>query len=117
MRGREISLDVPSRHHVHVSPGTVSEEPRDARSSRSLVSRKRLLGTRDKTLRGRPARSFLFDKRRSLFSFSARVHVECGMGGDAESRACAFQCALDNRNDVTEALFSCVLDKNCMPEM
>jgi hypothetical protein len=39
------------------------------------------------------------------------------MGGDAESRACAFQCALDNRNDVTEALFSCVLDKNCMPEM
>ena len=40
------------------------------------------------------------------------------MGGDAESRACAFQLrALDNRNDVTEALFSCVLDKNCMPEM
>ena len=41
----------------------------------------------------------------------------CGMGGDVESRACAFKCALDNRNDVTEALFSCVLDKNCMPEM
>ena len=41
----------------------------------------------------------------------------CGMGGDAASRACAFQCALDNRNDVTESLFTCVLDKGCMPEM
>ena len=41
----------------------------------------------------------------------------CGMGGDPTSRACAFQCALDNRNDVTESLFTCVLDKECMPEM
>jgi hypothetical protein len=39
------------------------------------------------------------------------------MGGDAASRTCAFQCALNNRNDDTGILFACVLDKNCMPDM
>jgi len=48
---------------------------------------------------------------------SMQCAIGCGMGGDAASRACAFQCALDNRNDVTESLFTCVLDKGCMPEM
>lgn len=41
----------------------------------------------------------------------------CGMGGDAESRGCAFQCALDNQNDATQDMFACILEKECMPAM
>lgn len=39
----------------------------------------------------------------------------CGMGGDVASGFCAFQCALDNNSDATEAMFGCVIDNECMP--
>jgi hypothetical protein len=38
----------------------------------------------------------------------------CGMGGDVASGFCAFQCALDNNSDATEAMFGCVIDNECM---
>ena len=43
----------------------------------------------------------------------------CGLGVDAESRGCAFQCALNdsNRNDVSQAIFGCILENGCMPVM
>ena len=108
--------DIPGRLLAPPRPrltlATVSESSRIEPPSPSLVSRKRLLGTRNETRNEHETSKTLT----LFFSFRSR-RSGCGMGGDAESRACAFQCALDNRNDVTEALFSCVLDKNCMPEM
>jgi propanediol dehydratase large subunit len=41
--------------------------------------------------------------------------VDCGLGGDAGSRGCAFQCALDNQNDATQKMFGCVLENECLP--
>ena len=41
----------------------------------------------------------------------------CGLGGDVESRGCVFQCALDNQNDVTQSMFGCILENECMPSM
>jgi len=117
--------DIPGRplthRHLHVS--RLSRNDRETCGSKAFSrhTRKRLLGTRNET-RNEHSRfsSFAFWTSKTLtffFSFRYPIRSGCGMGGDAESRACAFQCALDNRNDVTEALFSCVLDKNCMPEM
>jgi len=88
----------------------------------SVLSERESVFSERETRRETNTLVFLLSRKRTktltfFFSFRYPIRSGCGMGGDAESRACAFQCALDNRNDVTEALFSCVLDKNCMPEM
>jgi hypothetical protein len=39
------------------------------------------------------------------------------MGSDDDSRQCSLDCALDNRNDVSTALFGCIVKEGCLPEM
>lgn len=48
---------------------------------------------------------------------AATLTKGCGMGSDDDSRQCSLDCALDNRNDVSTALFGCVVTEGCLPEM
>jgi hypothetical protein len=116
--------DIPGRplthRHLHVS--RLSRNDRETCGSKAFSRHAKASSRNAKrdAKRTHGVGVFFFFRAKTLtvlfFSFRPR-RSGCGMGGDAESRACAFQCALDNRNDATEALFSCVLDKNCMPEM
>jgi hypothetical protein len=109
--------------HRHVRVSRLSRKARGTRVPRVLLFRESAFSERESVdaTRVRRLRVFFSDTffvfRALIVSLAFFFAAGCGMGGDVESRACAFKCALDNRNDVTEALFSCVLDKNCMPEM
>lgn len=50
-------------------------------------------------------------------NLAATLTKGCGMGSDDDSVQCSLDCALDNRNDVSTALFGCIVTERCMPEM